>query len=104
MGWRNPSDKFFFFSSPDAGRASSLAAGGMGSPWEGSSCSSLRSGGRKNVLEGRKGGEGEEERNEEEKVRLKPIGRGFLPAKEEVVPSTAEPGSLVAEEAPPPPR
>lgn len=31
VGWRNPSDKFFFFSSPDAGRASFLAAGGMGS-------------------------------------------------------------------------
>lgn len=34
VGWRNPSDKFFFFSSPDAGRASFLAAGGMGSPNE----------------------------------------------------------------------
>ena len=31
-GWRKPSDKFFFFSSPDAGRASSPAAGGMRSP------------------------------------------------------------------------
>lgn len=28
-GWRKPSDKFSFFSSPDAGRASSPAAGGM---------------------------------------------------------------------------
>lgn len=34
VDWRNPSDKFFFFSSPDAGRASFLAAGGMGSPKE----------------------------------------------------------------------
>lgn len=34
VGWRNPSNKFFFFSSPDVGRASSLAATGMGSPKE----------------------------------------------------------------------
>lgn len=33
-GWRNPSDKFFFFALPNAGRASSRAAGGMGSPGE----------------------------------------------------------------------
>ena len=82
-----------------------LAAGGMSSPraepWEGSGCSSLRSEGRKNVL-GKKERE-EEERNGEGKVRLKPIGRGFLLAKEEVAPSPAEPRSLVAEEAPPPP-
>lgn len=31
-GWRKPSDKFFFFSSPEAGRASSPAAGGMRNP------------------------------------------------------------------------
>ncbi|EPQ07555.1 hypothetical protein D623_10029552 [Myotis brandtii] len=34
VDWRNPSDKFVFFSSPDARRASFLAAGGMGSPKE----------------------------------------------------------------------
>lgn len=34
VGWRNPSDKFFFFSSPYAGRASFLAARGMGSSKE----------------------------------------------------------------------
>lgn len=32
VDWRNPSDKFFFFSPPDAGRVSFLAAGGMESP------------------------------------------------------------------------
>lgn len=31
VDWRNPSDKFFFFSLPDARRASLLAARGMGS-------------------------------------------------------------------------
>ena len=40
---------------------------------------------QKNVL-GKGGGAGEE-RNGEEKIRLKPIGRGFLLAKEEVAPS-----------------
>lgn len=33
-GWRNPSDKFFFFASPNVGRASSPAAEEMGSPRE----------------------------------------------------------------------
>lgn len=53
VDWRNPSDKFFFFSSPDAERASFLAAEGMdgqpqiAEPWEGSGCSSLRSQARK---------------------------------------------------------
>ncbi|KAF6131110.1 hypothetical protein HJG60_008004 [Phyllostomus discolor] len=69
-------------------------------PWEGSGYSSLKSKARKKKIHLKKR-EKEKERDGWKKVRVKPIGRGFLLAKEEVAPSPAETWSLLAEEAPP---